>query len=267
MWYSSSVLPGRDRSTSMTGFHGIAIREPPNKESHEFLRTRAQARVAACRGRQGLHAAHPHPAGRHSGRARRPRRARRRADRHRQDRRLRAADAAEPRRPRAAIRARWSSRPRANSPRRSQRACATTASTPTCAPSVIFGGVTERPQIDKLRDGCDILVATPGRLLDLAEQNALSLAHVQVFVLDEADRMLDMGFIHDIKRIRSMLPKQRQNLMFSATYSDDIRGLASNLLRNPLSIDVAPPQRRRPTRWSRSPTACRRTTSATCSRT
>ena len=87
----------------------------------------------------------------------------------------------------------------------------------------IFGGVSERPQISKLRDGCDIVVATPGRLLDLAEQKALSLAHVQVFVLDEADRMLDMGFIHAIKRIRAMLPKERQNLMFSATYSDDIR--------------------------------------------
>jgi ATP-dependent RNA helicase RhlE len=108
----------------------------------------------------------------------------------------------------------------------------------------IFGGVSERPQISKLRDVVDIVVATPGRLLDLAEQKALSLAHVQVFVLDEADRMLDMGFIHAIKRIRSMLPKERQNLMFSATYSDDIRGLASNLLRNPLSIDVAPPDRR-----------------------
>ncbi len=108
---------------------------------------------------------------------------------------------------------------------------------------VIFGGVNERPQISKLQAGCDIVVATPGRLLDLVEQQALSLSHVQVFVLDEADRMLDMGFIHAIKRIRSLLPKERQNLMFSATYSDDIRRLAENLLRNPLRIDVAPPNR------------------------
>jgi len=109
--------------------------------------------------------------------------------------------------------------------------------------TAVFGGVSERPQISKLRDGCDILVATPGRLLDLAEQKAVSLANVQVFVLDEADRMLDMGFIHAIKRIRAMLPKERQNLMFSATYSDDIRGLANSSLRNPLNIDVAPPNR------------------------
>jgi ATP-dependent RNA helicase RhlE len=108
---------------------------------------------------------------------------------------------------------------------------------------VIFGGVNERPQIDKLRAGCDILVATPGRLLDLVEQRATSLGSVQVFVLDEADRMLDMGFIHAIKRVRAMLPQKRQNLMFSATYSDDIRDLASRLLSNPVGIDVAPPNK------------------------
>jgi ATP-dependent RNA helicase RhlE len=108
---------------------------------------------------------------------------------------------------------------------------------------VVFGGVSERPQIDKLRNGCDILVATPGRLMDLVEQGATSLGSVQVFVLDEADRMLDMGFIHAIKRIRALLPKQRQNLMFSATYSDDIRDLASKLLNNPQGIDVAPPNK------------------------
>jgi ATP-dependent RNA helicase RhlE len=108
---------------------------------------------------------------------------------------------------------------------------------------VVFGGVSERPQIDKLRNGCDILVATPGRLLDLVEQGATTLEQVQMFVLDEADRMLDMGFIHAIKRVRAMLPKQRQNLMFSATYSDDIRNLAGNLLSNPVGIDVAPPNK------------------------
>ncbi len=103
-----------------------------------------------------------------------------------------------------------------------------------------FGGVSEKPQIDKLRQGCDILVATPGRLLDLCEQRAVSLADVQIFVLDEADRMLDMGFIRDIKRVLKMLPAQRQNLMFSATYSDDIRELASRFLRNPVALQVTP---------------------------
>jgi ATP-dependent RNA helicase RhlE len=109
--------------------------------------------------------------------------------------------------------------------------------------AVIFGGVSERPQIEALRNGCDILVATPGRLQDLINQGFVSLAKIEVFVLDEADRMLDMGFIHTIKKIRAMLPKERQNLMFSATYSDDIRQLAENLLRNPQRIDVAPPNK------------------------
>jgi ATP-dependent RNA helicase RhlE len=105
---------------------------------------------------------------------------------------------------------------------------------------VVFGGVSERPQIDKLRFGCDILVATPGRLLDLAEQRMVSLSEVQIFVLDEADRMLDMGFIHDLKRVLKLLPAQRQNLMFSATYSDDIRDLASRFVKNPVSVQVTP---------------------------
>jgi ATP-dependent RNA helicase RhlE len=105
---------------------------------------------------------------------------------------------------------------------------------------VIFGGVSERPQIDKLRFGTDILVATPGRLLDLAEQRVVSLSEVQIFVLDEADRMLDMGFIHDLKRVLKLLPAQRQNLMFSATYSDDIRDLASRFVKNPVSVQVTP---------------------------
>jgi ATP-dependent RNA helicase RhlE len=104
----------------------------------------------------------------------------------------------------------------------------------------VFGGVNINPQITALRNGCDLLVATPGRLLDLAQQRALDLSKVEVLVLDEADRMLDMGFIHDIRRILKLLPQSRQNLLFSATYSDDIRGLAERLLRNPLSIQVAP---------------------------
>jgi ATP-dependent RNA helicase RhlE len=106
--------------------------------------------------------------------------------------------------------------------------------------AVIFGGVSEKPQIEALRAGCDLLVATPGRLLDLAGQGALDLGAVRCFVLDEADRMLDMGFIHDIRRILKLLPRERQNLMFSATYSQDIRALAARLLHEPLTIEVAP---------------------------
>jgi ATP-dependent RNA helicase RhlE len=103
----------------------------------------------------------------------------------------------------------------------------------------VFGGVSINPQISALRSGCDVLVATPGRLLDLAQQRALDLSKIQVLVLDEADRMLDMGFIHDIRRIIKLLPQKRQNLLFSATYSDDIRALAERLLHNPLSVQVA----------------------------
>ena len=105
---------------------------------------------------------------------------------------------------------------------------------------VVFGGVSEKPQISRLRMGCDILVATPGRLLDLCEQRAVSLAEVQIFVLDEADRMLDMGFIRDIRRILKLLPAQRQNLMFSATYSDEIRDLSKQFLKNPTGLQVTP---------------------------
>ncbi len=105
---------------------------------------------------------------------------------------------------------------------------------------VVFGGVNINPQIHTLRAGCDVLVATPGRLLDLAQQRAVDLSRVQILVLDEADRMLDMGFIHDIRRVIKLLPQQRQNLMFSATYSEDIRQLAGRILRDPQAIDVAP---------------------------
>jgi ATP-dependent RNA helicase RhlE len=105
---------------------------------------------------------------------------------------------------------------------------------------VVFGGVGINPQISALHQGCDLLVATPGRLIDLAEQNKVDLRQVQYLVLDEADRMLDMGFIRPIRRIIKMLPTQRQTMMFSATYSDEIRQLASQILRNPESIDVAP---------------------------
>ncbi|SHG94052.1 ATP-dependent RNA helicase RhlE [Hydrocarboniphaga daqingensis] len=106
--------------------------------------------------------------------------------------------------------------------------------------TVIFGGVSINPQIDILRNGVDILVATPGRLLDHVGQRTIDLSAVEMLVLDEADRMLDMGFIHDIKRVIAQLPKQRQNLMFSATFSDDIRKLATSFLHNPATIDIAP---------------------------
>jgi ATP-dependent RNA helicase RhlE len=105
---------------------------------------------------------------------------------------------------------------------------------------VVFGGVNINPQISGLRSGCDLLIATPGRLLDLAQQGAVNLRNVQVLVLDEADRMLDMGFIRDIRRIIKLLPERRQNLLFSATYTDDMRQLASSLLHNPVSVEVAP---------------------------
>ena len=106
--------------------------------------------------------------------------------------------------------------------------------------AIVFGGVKINPQIAKLRKGVDILVATPGRLLDLYNQNAMKFTRVEIFVLDEADRMLDMGFIHDIRKILSFLPKKRQNLMFSATFSNDIRKLAQKLVNNPLEISVSP---------------------------
>jgi len=106
---------------------------------------------------------------------------------------------------------------------------------------VIFGGVGEVPQIDAMRAGCDIVVATPGRLLDLAERRLVDLSQIRHLVLDEADRMLDMGFIHDIRRILKLLPAKRQNLMFSATYTPDIRALASRILVNPVQVEVTPP--------------------------
>ena len=103
----------------------------------------------------------------------------------------------------------------------------------------VFGGVGINPQIANLRRGVDILVATPGRLLDHVQQRTVDLSAIEILVLDEADRMLDMGFIRDIRKIIALLPKQRQNLMFSATFSPDIRQLASGLLHQPVSVDVA----------------------------
>jgi len=104
---------------------------------------------------------------------------------------------------------------------------------------VMFGGVGMQPQVNKLRDGVDILVATPGRLLDHHSQGTLDLSKVEILVLDEADRMLDMGFIHDIKKVLAVLPPKRQNLLFSATFSDDIKALADRLLNQPALIEVA----------------------------
>lgn len=106
--------------------------------------------------------------------------------------------------------------------------------------AVVFGGVNINPQRMQLRHGVDVLVATPGRLLDLYQQNAIRFHDIEILVLDEADRMLDMGFIHDIKKILALLPKQRQNLMFSATFSDEIRKLIKSISNNPVEIDVSP---------------------------
>lgn len=105
---------------------------------------------------------------------------------------------------------------------------------------VVYGGVKINPQMMKLRGGVDVLVATPGRLLDLYSQNAVNFARVETLVLDEADRMLDLGFKEEIGKILSLLPKKRQNLLFSATFSGDIRKLADGLLKNPLKIEVSP---------------------------
>ena len=106
--------------------------------------------------------------------------------------------------------------------------------------TVIFGGVGMNPQVARIKKGVDILVATPGRLLDLQQQGLLDLSTVEILVLDEADRMLDMGFIHDVKKILALVPKEKQSLLFSATFSDEIRELANNLLKDPQSIQVTP---------------------------
>ncbi|MGB2131721.1 MAG: DEAD/DEAH box helicase, partial [Marinobacterium sp.] len=106
--------------------------------------------------------------------------------------------------------------------------------------TVVFGGVKINPQMMALRKGVDILIATPGRLLDLYSQNAVRFDRLEALVLDEADRMLDMGFIHDIKRILRLLPAKRQNLLFSATFSSEIRELAKGLVNDPVEVSVTP---------------------------
>ncbi len=107
--------------------------------------------------------------------------------------------------------------------------------------TVIFGGVGMNPQIERIQAGIDILVATPGRLLDLEQQGHIDLSHVELLVLDEADRMLDMGFIHDVKKVLALLPRNKQSLLFSATFSAEIRELAGSLLKSPRSVQVTPP--------------------------
>jgi ATP-dependent RNA helicase RhlE len=106
--------------------------------------------------------------------------------------------------------------------------------------AVIFGGVNQNPQVRAIKGGLDLLVATPGRLLDLHNQGEISLANIEILVLDEADRMLDMGFLHDIKRIMALLPSKRQNLLFSATFSKDIKKLANTILHNPVLVEAEP---------------------------
>ena len=105
---------------------------------------------------------------------------------------------------------------------------------------VIFGGVNQKPQVSALKNGVDILVATPGRLLDLNNQGFINLKKVEMFVLDEADRMLDMGFLRDIQRIMTLLPDRRQNLLFSATFSKEIKKLANGFLQNPVLVEATP---------------------------
>jgi len=106
--------------------------------------------------------------------------------------------------------------------------------------TVIFGGVSQKPQVSTLRKGVDILIATPGRLIDLNNQGVLSLKSVEILILDEADRMLDMGFLRDIKKIMALIPKHRQTLLFSATFSKDIRNLSKALLKHPVSVESTP---------------------------
>ncbi|WP_372753071.1 DEAD/DEAH box helicase [Mariniflexile sp.] len=106
--------------------------------------------------------------------------------------------------------------------------------------AVIFGGVNQNPQVATMRQGIDVLVATPGRLIDLINQNHISLKRVEILVLDEADRMLDMGFLRDIERIIKLMPEKRQNLMFSATFSPDIKKLAHGILNHPVQVEAAP---------------------------
>lgn len=104
----------------------------------------------------------------------------------------------------------------------------------------IFGGVSQKPQVDKLRKGVDIVIATPGRLNDLYNQGLIHTNNVEIFVLDEADRMLDMGFVHDVKKIIKKLPEKRQNLLFSATMPEGVQGLVDSILNNPIKIEVTP---------------------------
>jgi len=106
--------------------------------------------------------------------------------------------------------------------------------------TVIFGGVSQKPQVSTLRKGVDILIATPGRLIDLNNQGVLSLKSVEILILDEADRMLDMGFLRDIKKIMALIPKHRQTLLFSATFSKDIRNLSKAFLKHPVSVESTP---------------------------
>jgi ATP-dependent RNA helicase RhlE len=113
--------------------------------------------------------------------------------------------------------------------------------------AAFFGGVNINPQIGKLRSGIDIVVATPGRLLDLCNQKAIDLSHIEILVLDEADRMLDMGFIHDIRKVLKLLPSKRQNLLFSATFSNDIKKLAESFLHSPKMIQATKSNEAAPT--------------------
>ena len=228
----------------------IDVRAPtPFEEFHfmtvEFNQLGLSKPVLAALDRQGLHRSHADPGAVDSAAARRPRPARHRPDRHRQDRGVRAAVD----RPAVAIghtarcrasAACWCSRRRANSPARSptMRACIPRAAG--CASSPCSAA----PRCTRTRSTCrravDILVATPGRMIDLIEQGHLSLNAVEIFVLDEADQMMDLGFIHALKRVVKLLPHRRQSLFFSATMPKAIRELAEQFIKDPVEVKVAP---------------------------
>src|SRR5437899_374973 len=141
------------------------------------------------------------------------------------------------------------------SSRRRHTRCLSDWSSDVCSSDLVYGGVGFDPQVQALRRGVDIVVATPGRLLDHVQQKTIDLRQVEILVLDEADRMLDMGFIHDIRRVLALLPAKRQNLLFSATFPDEVRKLAAGFMHDPVTVEVARGNRARPCRSSRAKTA------------
>ena len=225
---------------------------PENTRHLAIRRARALGRPPAHRRRGGLHGADARPGTGHPPRPRRPRRPRRRPDRHRQDGRLHAADPrpAPPAREHLVL-ARAPPGPLPHpAPTRElamqvDESVRTYGRTVPLRSTVVYGGIPMDPQIKALRAGVEILVATPGRLLDLVGQRVANLGQVEILVLDEADRMLDMGFLPDIQRILDLLPNRRQNLMFSATFSRRHPAPVGHDPADPETVEVAPRHRRR----------------------